>query len=162
MISTKVAERRINHDVGRTGRIYKMAPKGSSWACRCSGCRNFDQIRPNGYPIEFKLLLKSLGINPKKEAHLKYIVPAGEGEALYAGTYGFIGEMPEAKELPPVIAGQDVFEPLGGRVWVSIRPWREPPGVWYGKPTLRLEFLMVLPWLLDEEQLEVREMRCAG
>ncbi|TAL18248.1 hypothetical protein EPN96_02885 [bacterium] len=161
MLAKNIGGRNIESDGERTRRVYALAPKGASWGCRCAGCRNYEKVTPAGFPPEFKMLLAELGIDPRKETYSRHLAPVAPGMSLYSGTFAFLGRIVGREGEPPRHPGSDVFEPCGQNGWVAVRSFREPPGVWYGKPALRLEFLLILPWQVEDPQKPLIELGCS-
>jgi len=145
-----------------TRRAYGRIPAEHPDRCPCAGCKNFEKVRPALFPASFLALLEALGIDPLKEHDARYLVPLEGGMSLYAGTYGFAGKMAEP---PREASGEttwrsDVFEPVAPGAFVSFAPWLDAPFPWKSGRTLRLEFLLVLPWVDAGEPPAPLDLTC--
>jgi hypothetical protein len=148
-------------DLGTTEAVYRRLPGGAAERCGCLPCRNFHAVRPLHYGEGFTALLASLGIDPSKEHAVRLVSPLEGERYLYAGTYGFFGEILAGRPLrgfPRVREEVDVFERVGHDTYVALRPWTEPPRPWGETSCVRLEFLVVLPWALDETGAPVQDL----
>ncbi len=159
METLKIGEKTLRYDAERTRRVYSLSPRGSSWGCRCAGCRNFEVAAPAGFSPQFRSLLSSLGIDPRKEAFVRHLVPVSQGFSLYSGTYVFCGEISAAPT--PQKTPSDIFEPCGENAWVTARSFDDPPVGWPNGESLRLEFLVVLPWLVPDQQKPLIDLGCS-
>lgn len=141
--------------LGVTEAVYRRLAGGAAEQCACSACKNFHAMRPQHFNEEFLGLLSSLRIDPCKEQSVRLVSPLEGQRCLYAGTYGFFGEILAGRPprgFPAVRQGVDVFERVGGDAHVALRPWPHPPAPWEDSPCVRLEFLVVLPWRPAEAQ----------
>ena len=137
-----------------TREAYLQVLSGAASACGCPSCRNFALVRPRLFPEPFLQALTSLGVDPTKEVSVRLIAPL-EGElALYSGCYAFCGEVlagRPSRGFPFLREEVDVFECVAPGAHLALRPWQAPGRPWSGARCVRLDFLVVLPWVLDEE-----------
>jgi hypothetical protein len=136
-----------------TREAYLRVVAGAAATCGCPSCRNFDLARPRLFPEALREALASVGVDPTKEDSVRLIAPL-EGEfSLYCGWYIFRGGVlagRPSRGFPFLREEVDVFECVAPGAHLALRPWqaRKPP--WAGAPCVRLDFLVVLPWVLDE------------
>jgi len=135
-----------------TQNVYREIRVGAAATCGCAPCRNFDTARPALYPRTLSELLDAAAIDPCKETKVKLVAPLEHGLQLYAGTYLFCGEILAGRAFRgfPFLKDEvDVFERIGDTAHVALRPWLCPEAPWAPRPCVRLEFLVVLPWVLE-------------
>ena len=138
-------------DPEATASLYSTLEAGSARRCGCPPCRNFEEARPGLFPAGFRSLLGDLRIDPFKEAALRLVSPLEGRRQLYSGVYGFCGILLAGRPFrgfPIAKEEVDVFEHVGADAQVALKPWSHPPPPWTDGSTVRLEFLVVLPWLL--------------
>ncbi len=141
-------------DPAATRALYRTIPAGFAARCGCPACRNFDAARPAGYGPEFRALLASLGVDGRKETEVRWVTPLETGLHLYAGFYACAGEVVGGRPyrgFPFATAATDVFERVAPHLHAAIRAWLAPAPPWAGRPALRIEFLVALPWVLPEK-----------
>lgn len=143
----------VETDPAGTRSIYRLIESGAARRCGCGPCRNFDAARPEHFPAGLLQLLSAAAVEPKKEVAVRLVSPL-EGDAhLYAGTYAFCGHILSGRPyrgFPFLREEVDVFEHVGNDAHVALRPWPAPEGEWRGSSCVRLEFLVVLPWVLGD------------
>ncbi|NOY45965.1 MAG: hypothetical protein GXP50_11030 [Deltaproteobacteria bacterium] len=140
-------------DPAATRRLYRAVGAGFASGCGCLACRNFDAARPARYGPAFRKLLASLGVDPRKEREVRWVTPLEGGLHLYAGAYLCVGEIVAGRPyrgFPFAAGATDVFERVSERVHAAVRPWMAPEGAWAGRAVVRIEFLVMLPWVLPE------------
>jgi len=140
-------------DRAATQDAYLRVSSGAAVSCACPACRNFDLVRPRCFPDAFREALASLGIDARNEASVRLIAPL-EGELrLYCGSYLFCGEVlagRPSRGFPFLREELDVFESVAPGVHLALRPWAAPEPPWPIASSVRLDFLVVLPWVLGE------------
>jgi hypothetical protein len=152
----RIGDQLIRFDREATIAAYSAVTQGWADRCTCSGCRNFARQRDRVYPIEFRNLLNTLGIDPAKEGEAVHHGPAS-GFQFYGGWFYFVGELLEKGESIVSIR----------RVPTTVDPRRErssvpeefqyfigtafprPPAA-FGKSVAAVEFSTLLPWVLEE------------
>lgn len=140
----------VELDPAATRAAYARLRTGAARACGCPACANFDRARPRLYPEPFRALLASLAADPRKELAVRLVSPLEQGGHLYAGAYAFCGEVlagRPARGFPFLREEVDVFERVAPGVHIALRPWAAAEEPWAGRPCVRLEFLVVLPWV---------------
>ena len=143
----------VETDCETTEVTYHGVAEGASERCGCLACRNFCAARPVHYCEGFLRLLASLRIDPSKEFAVRLVSPLEGHRHLYTGTYGFSGEILSGRPFrgfPLALEEVDVFERVGLDAHVALRPWIAPPAPWAEGLSVRLDFLVVLPWVLEE------------
>ena len=138
-------------DPTATRRAYEGISLGASALCGCAPCRNFDAARPEYFPSALGELLCSAGIDPRKEAVVRLVAPLERGLHLYSGSYVLCGEILVGRPLrgfPFLKEEVDVFERVAAGAHVALRPWLSDERPWAGHACVRVEFLVVLPWVV--------------
>ncbi len=136
-----------------TRRVYRAIRSGAAARCGCDACRNFDAARPRHYDERFRQILARAGVDPRKEDEVRLVTPLEGGRYLYAGRYVFCGQVLAGRPhrgFPFSTGDTDVFERISPELHVALRRWAAPAGPWIGFPCVRLEFLVVLPWVLPD------------
>ncbi len=143
----------VELDLGATRDAYRRVRVGEAGICGCPSCVNFQRARPRLYPEPFCQLLATVAVDPRKELAVRLVAPLEEGLQLYTGAYAFCGEVLSGRPsrgFPFLREEVDVFERVAPGVHIALRPWPAPEGPWAGRPCVRLEFLVVLPWVGNE------------
>ncbi|MEW6487270.1 MAG: hypothetical protein AB1578_05060 [Thermodesulfobacteriota bacterium] len=143
----------VEIDPAATRAAYALLRTGAAENCGCPACANFESARPRHYPEPFRAILTAVGADPRKELAVHLVAPLEEGLHLYAGAYAFCGEVLSGRPprgFPFLREGVDVFERVAPGVHIALRPWAAPEEPWAGRPCVRLEFLVVLPWVGGE------------
>ena len=96
MAEMQVGDQVIRYDREATAAIYARMTGGWADDCGCVGCRNLMAQRDVIYPVEFRVLLEQLGIDPNKEAEAFANGPLDNGLCHYGGWFFFVGEMVNA------------------------------------------------------------------
>ena len=126
-------------DMEATQRWYAQADE---WGCECGDCLNFLKLtRERALPAPVLEILDRLGIPPEKATYVCEMCPEKDGH-LYEFSYRLAGQILSGKE--------DSFQKQD---WGSALCFHEPYP--YGapdfpKPHFDLDFLVTLPWVLDE------------
>lgn len=143
----------VEPDLEATCAAYRNIAAGAARRCGCGTCRNFDAARPAEYAKSLRDLLARVGVDPRKEASVRLVAPLEGGRYLYAGSYAFCGEILAGRPyrgFPFLREEVDVFERVGPGAHVALRPWPRPGEPWTAGRCVRIEFLVVLPWVLEE------------
>ncbi len=144
-----------------TESVYGQIRAGASALCGCAPCANFDAARPTHYPSVFRELLHAIAIDARKETRVRLVTPLEHGFQLYAGTYLFCGDILAGRAFrgfPFLREEVDVFECVASTVHVALRPCLDPEGPWIPWHSVRLEFLVVLPWVLESPWISPVEL----
>lgn len=122
---------------GAATREWYAASEG--WDCDCGHCRNFLALaRARGLPDEVLAALDRLGVPPDKPTYVCEYGPQGGGR-LYQFAYRLAGRVLDEPEERQASAG----------CWHETYPYGAPG---FPEPNFDLEFLLPLPWVLDEPQ----------
>jgi hypothetical protein len=128
--------------------------------CGCSGCKNFEAVRPQLLEGPLGVVLTQLGISPPWEVEVYELGRAASGLHLYGGWFHFVGTIDSGdsalrpiKENP---SGKTLdFEPLSSTLSVAfhtdlslVRP------SFMGLQLVQLEIKAELPWVIDEREPE--------
>src|SRR6266480_2150525 len=156
MPELRIGDQLVRFD--REATIAAYSAIAESWAerCNCSGCRNFALQRDQVYPMEFRDLLCTLGIDPGKEGEAVHYGPTGELQ-FYGGWFYFVGELLENGEsivsisrVPTLLDAKQQPSPVPDKFQYFIRPgFPHPPAV-FGKTVVAVEFSTLLSWLLED------------
>lgn len=145
----------VDSDFERTRALYQAVNQGAAARCGCADCRNFSRARPEHFPPSFGALLESLAVDPHKEAAVALVAPLEGRRSLYSGSYLFCGAILTGRPhrgFPFLTERVDVFEQIHPEAHVALRPGVHPDHPWAGADCVRLEFLVVLPWVLASER----------
>jgi len=140
MNQLRIADQLIRYDRVATVAAYSQMKQGGADLCTCSGCRNFVVLRDRVYPDAFRELLKTLGIDAKKEGEAVHYGPKARSH-LYGGWFYFVGKIIESGEKCSTTGD-------GFQYWAGTSFPRPP--VAFGKTVAAIEFMTRLPWVLDE------------
>lgn len=135
-----------------------MAGPGGADTCGCAGCRNFKSARGHAYPPEFLTLLKSLGVDPLKDAEVFHM---GWDEATaghqYGGWFHFVGRLESNNTCPPDREGQVIMlDQLTPHLQFALSRAAGEPGLLGvdSEDLIHLEFYASgVPWVLDEDEI---------
>lgn len=117
--------------------------------CPCSFCENFNASRDEIYTAEFLKLLHKIGINPRQEAEVYHIKACNNNKHLYGGWFHFVGRLNNRSPSN----GQSAIEKInfGENLKVFITDQTMLiDSAFQNKPVLQLEFIVVVPWLIEE------------
>ena len=115
------------------------------WGCECKDCQNFLKLsRQNKLPDPVLAILNDLKIAADKATYVCEIIPKDDGH-LYQFSYRIAGRI--VNEEAPNSATEE---------WGEVRCCHETypysaPG--FPTPHFDLEFWVVLPWVLDDNEL---------
>jgi hypothetical protein len=158
MTELRIGDQLISFDREATAAAYSQVSQGWADRCTCQGCRNFVLQRDRIYPVEFRDLLSTLGINPAKEGEAVHDGPTGDFHS-YGGWFYLVGELLEKGE---TVVSVRVKDDSRGFHRVEVLPsssaefkyWftlvaPKPPAI-FGPRVTALEFCILLPWILQE------------
>jgi hypothetical protein len=151
----------VDSDPARTGALYRVVDQGAAVRCGCADCRNFSQARPKHFPPPFGSLLESLAVDPQKEATVSLVTPLEGRRSLYSGSYLFCGSLLAGRPhrgFPFLRERVDVFEQIHPEAHIALRPGINSDHPWSSAECVRLEFLVVLPWVLAGERQHVIDL----
>jgi len=138
-------------DVKANRDAYSQVPLSAGDVCGCLECRNFEAARAKGlvYPKEVLVLFKRMGVNPARESEVYGMGLSREyrGHYLFGGWFNVVG----------VLLGEDVPAPDSVTPKIQLFPMHDAalPDPAFGEaPMFRIEFVVALPWLLDEPHWE--------
>lgn len=156
----------VDGDPACTRALYQMVNQGAASRCGCADCRNFAGARPEHFPQPLGVLLDSLGVDPHKEASVCLVSPLEGRRSLYSGSYLFCGSLLAGRPhrgFPFLTERVDVFEQIHPEAHVALRPGASAGPPWAGTECVRLEFLVVLPWVLNDPRQRAIDLdRAAG
>jgi hypothetical protein len=119
---------------------------GSVMSCECVTCRNFKAVREHAFPAPVLALLADLGIDPRCEAEVYSLGRADSGLHRYGGWFHFIGELEVEIDNIERVGEHFLF-------WLT-RQASLVPAAFGDSPVIQLEFVVAVPWILDEPQPE--------
>jgi len=143
----------VEVDRGATREAYRRVLSGAAAACACPACRNFDLVRPEWFPDAFQAALVAVGVDVRKEVSVRLVAPLEGAMRLYCGSYAFCGEVlagRPSRGFPFLREEVDVFESVAPGAHLALRRWEAPEPPWSRARSVRLDFLVVLPWVLGE------------
>jgi hypothetical protein len=127
-----------------TEEAYTRAVGGGSTACSCNGCRNFVAARHTAFPATFIELLKSWGIDSRKDGEVYHNARLASGLHDYGGWFHFIGKLEKTGDF------QAVELRPGFTAWL-LKASAPPLDVLHGLPLVEVQFHTDrVPWVLDE------------
>jgi hypothetical protein len=146
---------RLECDPGLTATGYASLPIGSN--CDCAGCRNFTAAMGHAFPEAFRAIAQQLGVELSKPAELTPNGREPSGLHVVGGWFHLVGR---------ILDGADAWTDMGAG---SLRGALESlvPGFEFGftsclllvrepfrsRPTVQLEFMTRVPWLLAEPEM---------
>lgn len=142
----------IEYDEMLTRQIYKKLISGPE-KCVCDNCKNFLLARENFYPESLKEILNQLGIDYKKETELCYFNRIETGWHLYKGWFHFVGKF----QKPPKDNDLRIYEMVPDFedfAWSFFDKRDLVPEEFGNNPVVQLEWIGILPWVIDEEEPE--------
>ena len=146
----------VETDPTHTRLLYRAVPSGAAVRCGCRDCHNFDAARPDHFPSPLAELLASLAVDPRKEVAVSMVAPLEGNRSLYSGGYLLTGAILAGRPhrgFPFINERVDVFEQIHPHAHVSFRPVQGSEEPWTVTHCIRLEFLVVLPWVLRESHM---------
>lgn len=128
--------------------------------CGCSGCENFEAVRPQVLQGPLGKVLSQLGISPPWEVEVYESGRSTNGLHHYGGWFHFVGTIDSGAGAWRTLEGQpDIrtadFEPLSSTVSIGFHTdvaLVRPP--FEGLPLVQLEISTELPWVITAERPE--------
>ena len=74
---------------------YGTVERGGTDKCACATCRNFSEVREKVFPPAFLEFLRTLGVDPRKEAEAYHNARLSPGRHDYGGWFHFVGALKE-------------------------------------------------------------------
>lgn len=141
----------VESDSACTRSLYRLVTEGAAERCGCLDCQNFQTARPKNFPTPFAELLTSLSVDLHKEVGVSLVAPLEGKRSLYSGNYLFCGSIVAGRPhrgFPFLAERVDVFDQVHPEAHVALRPFSGSDLPWRDQPCVRVEFLVVLPWVL--------------
>jgi hypothetical protein len=133
-------------DRDATAAAYDHVAAGNSATCTCRHCRNFLLVRDAVFPVGFKELLASLGVDPAKDAEVYHEGRLGPDRHCYGGWYHFIGVLDVTGDFAPVQFGEGFITYLCDASAPRLEPFKD-------RAVVQLEFRAEnVPWRLNEAE----------
>jgi len=158
MTKLRIGDQLIDFDREATVAAYSQVSQGWVDRCTCQGCRNFALQRDSVYPVEFRDLLSTLGIDPAKEGEAVHYGPKGDFHS-YGGWLYLVGEVLEKGESVVSVQAKDHSRgfhrievlPSSSAEFKHRFTWVFPkPPASFGPRVTALEFFTLLTWVLGE------------
>lgn len=146
----RVAKWLIDHDPDATRRCFAERRAGSG--CTCIECVNFDAAAGKTFPPDFVALTDSLGIDPTKPSELAHY-RADKTSCITNGWFHFVGQILSGEDVSRLVGNHGTFrfEKLdSGMEFGFSAKLALVPNVFDGLPTVQLEFVTQVPWVLAE------------
>src|SRR5262245_48867664 len=96
----------LRPDVARTKAAHSQLTKSGAAECGCSGCANFDVVRPQLLGGPLGEILQQLGIVPSWEVEVYELGRASSGLHHYGGWFHFVGT---------IESGSAAWQPMADR-----------------------------------------------
>jgi hypothetical protein len=146
MEQLQIGDQVVRFDRQRTQAGYAALRCGSTDECDCASCRNFAAQRESAFPMPFRDLLQTLGIDIAKEGELYDSGPADDS-VMYEGWFYFAGAVIQSGERLTA-AGENFhyfFRDASPSNTLAM----------FGAEIATVEFQTTLPWRLrgSEEEL---------
>lgn len=153
----------VEADDGATRACYGLMSHGAATDCGCPGCSNYLAAWCENIPAKFRALLESLGVDIDKECSVRRVAPLDAGHSLYAGSFAVAGRILEGPAEDNSGGWRlDVFEEVGETAHVALRDWPNPPAPWEEGATVRIRFLVTLPWTGEDPEAPIDLSGCDG
>lgn len=119
--------------------------------CGCASCLNYLENRDAVFPLEFKHLLASLGVDYQKEAEMYHSHRFTKGFHVYAGWFHARGRFKGPHALPE--NGQGVMEmhSLNPDFSIGFHYASDLNYFSDNENLIQIEFITTIPWTLDEQ-----------
>jgi hypothetical protein len=144
MMQLQVGDQMLRYDRARTETAYSTMETGYAERCGCAYCRNFAAQRSVAYPLEFREMLKQLGIDHTKEGE---VFECSSDGCLwrYDGWFYLSGELVEP--------GERMTDAGSGLQFYFADASRLPsPALDFGNCVLAVEFTGVkVPWIISKQ-----------
>ena|SRR5215471_99106 len=148
----------LRPDVARTQAAHARLSKSGAAECACTGCVNFDAVRPQLLSGPLGGILEQLGISPPWEVEAYELGRASSALHHYGAWFHFVGT---------IESGPDAWQAVNDRVDVQTAAFARlsptlsvgfhthaalvrPP--FEGLPLVQLEISAELPWVIGAEE----------
>lgn len=144
----------IAFDRDETIRRYSLLPVGSG--CSCTECKNFHLVGVDAYPKDFRDIADALGIDLCKPAELCHYGAPATPMRLTGGWFHVAGRITSGREPwkskgPTSSVKIADFEKLqSGAEFGLSSDAQLVAEAFKGSPLTQVEFLVNVPWLLDD------------
>lgn len=148
MDEIQVGPWRIAYDRAATVRAYEGVPKGWAEVCGCQSCRNFIAARYQIYSLSMLDLLRTLGIDPEKEAEAVDWGFNPDKPGTYVGNSWFhvVGHVVDGPAEPE----HGFVQPQEDTGVTFSRGLGLVPDSFGGRSVVQVEWFGDIPWVLDE------------
>ena len=134
---------RIEYDRPATIKAYASIPAAGPETCGCNPCRNWAATRERLLPMEFRELLRLLGIPFDREAEVYHNCRLESGLHSYGAWFHFVGRVLFGERECSVNVA---FGPIS--VYFHSRPALLAES-FAGQPVVQLEVVAEVPWLSE-------------
>src|SRR5882672_8634641 len=147
----------VRPDVRRTLEAHSKLSRSGAAECSCTGCQNFEAVRPQILAGPLGGILAQLGISPPWEVEVYEMGRSASGLHHYGGWFHFVGTIDSgANAWRPIgdgsttrIANFDsLSEILSVGLHTDIALMREP---FAGLSLVQLDIIAELPWVIAAE-----------
>lgn len=148
----------LRPDVGRTKAAHSRLLKSGAAECGCTGCENFEAVRPQLLSGPLGEILARLGIAPPWEVEAFECGRASSGLHHYGGWFHFVGTIESGSGAWRSVDDQPDartadFERISPTLSIgfhtNVALLRAP---FEGLPLVQLEFSAELPWVITAEE----------
>jgi hypothetical protein len=146
MIKRTIAGWTIEYDKEATQSAYKALP-ADTLCCDCQICRNFSKAVSNLPKTVFEFF-EQFGVDVTKPIEI-YDLFGKNGRAFYGGWYHVVGNFLSGNDVLPITW----FE-IDSDYEISFTRDVHLAREGFPKPTLQMEVMFNLPWILEEEYKE--------
>lgn len=120
--------------------------------CGCGSCLNFIENRESAFPLEFRHLLASLGVDYRKEADTYHSHRVEKGLHHYGGWFHARGKFKGPAVFPEgVTSGQFEMHELNPNFSIGFRYASHLHHFSSSENLIQIEFAAHVPWTLGEE-----------
>ncbi len=149
----------VRPDVRRTREAHSKLARSGAAECSCTGCENFEAVRPQLLAGPLGRILGQLGISPPWEVEVYEMGRSASGLHLYGGWFHFVGTIESGGDAGRRVgAGSRVrtaadhdslSETLSVGFHTDVDLVREP---FAGLPLVQLDIVAELPWVIAAEE----------
>jgi len=151
----------VRPDVARTRDAHSKLFRSGAAECSCTGCKNFEAVRPQLLAGPLRGILERLGISPPWEVEVYESGRTATGLHDYGGWFHFVGTIESGGDAWRLVAPRSAtlkvpdFERLSETLSIGLHAdvelVREP---FAGLPLVQLDFHAELPWVINAEEPE--------
>ncbi len=144
----------VRADVDRTREAHSKLNQSGAAKCSCTGCQNFEAVRPQLLAGPLGGILDELGITPPWEVEVYEMGRSASGLHHYGGWFHFVGTIESGIDKSPLTSDDDwesLSETLSVALNTDVALMREP---FAGLPLVQLEFAAELPWVIPADEPE--------